>query len=153
MHVVALVVPVCSSLPRCVMCLKVLSWCCVTLWWATWITPWCTTWSGDSLSSNCTSYTTCWRYSLTTPAHVPGLVSAAHPSPPPRCVVRWQTACSPLSARTYWTLCTGPPMNQRRRKEHTLAWFLTFSWLCYTSVSLLGNYWTDWLVLILITSC
>lgn len=35
------------------------------------------------------------------------------------CVVRWQTACSPLSARTYWTLCTGPPQNQRRRREHT----------------------------------
>lgn len=81
MHVVALVVPVCSSLPRCVMCLKGLSWCCATLWWAMWITPWCTTWSGDSLSSNCTSYTTCWRYSLTIVAHVPHLISAAHPSP------------------------------------------------------------------------
>lgn len=81
MHVVALVAPVCSSLPRCVMCSKVLSWCCVTLWWAMWITPWCTTWSGDSPSSNCTSYTTCWRYSQWIPAQVPQLIAAAHPPP------------------------------------------------------------------------
>lgn len=54
--------PACSSQPRCVTYWKVLLWCCVTQWWATWITPWCTIWSGDSLSSNSTSYTTCWRY-------------------------------------------------------------------------------------------
>lgn len=63
--VFVLVDPVCSSQHRCVTCWKGSSWCCVTSWWATWITPWCTTWSGDSLSSNCTSYTTCWRYTQT----------------------------------------------------------------------------------------
>lgn len=75
--VFVLVAPVCSSQHRCVTCWRGSSWCCVTSWWATWITPWCTTWSGDSLSSNCTSYTTCWRYTQTISASTVQVVTSS----------------------------------------------------------------------------
>lgn len=149
MHVVALVVPVCCSLPRCVMCLKVLSWCCVTLWWATWITPWCTTWSGDSLSSNCTSYTTCWRYSLTTPAHVPRLASAAQPSHPLCCQVADRLFSSfgqDILDALYWT-ATEPKEKKRAHIGVIPHFLMAVLYVCILTEKLL-----DRLIVCLISS-
>lgn len=51
----------CCSQRMCATYWRPWSCCCPSPWRITSITPWCTTWSEGSQSSNSTSSTTCWR--------------------------------------------------------------------------------------------